>query len=273
LASPVDVDNEAQDEDEIRQSDSFNELAEQAHRIALQVIDEIDVPLPTTKTLVPFATPSYPNEIESRTVLVSNLDPQTRPQQFFAAVSRFGEVECLSTENISRGVASVKFYDLRSAYRLRGSSHSVLGGNRGCAFAFGPTDSGSDEGEGSQNKGTIIVSNIGNGVSDEVVVSVFGVSGQIREVRRSPGKESRRFVEFWDKRSAARCVSEMNGRFVDDFQRTISVDFSRPGGFRARVLALPGNHLPTVERCSREMRVPLFDAWVEGRERVAVRKY
>jgi hypothetical protein len=227
----------------------------QAKLFALKLIGESGPDDLVETTKIKFETPFYPNEIESRTVLVSNLPSETTMDDFLKAISSFGDVESVSTEKIGRGLASVKFYDLRDAYRLRASSMSVHG--RTSLVAFGPTETVSETGS-SVNTGTIIVFNVGLGVTDEVIEKVFEVFGNVREIRRSPGKDRQRFIEFWDKRNANEALTRLQGQFVRELKGKLSIDFSRPGGFRAKVKQLSRNRLPTIERCCHESKLELF---------------
>jgi RNA recognition motif-containing protein len=242
LATPPD-----NDEERIIRDDSFHKLEQQAEFMALELIGETVQEIELKPRRVKFELRSYPNELESRTVLVSNLPPDTTEAALMENGGLFGDVQSVSITKINRGLASINFYDLRSAYYLRASSMRI--GGRQCFLAFGPREIEADS-CGVMNNGTIVVFKIGTGVEDEVVEQVFETFGDVREVRRSPGKEHQRFVEFWDKRSAQKAFEQMNHKFVSGLKGKVVIDFSRPGGFRAKVTQLPGNHVPSIERRS-----------------------
>jgi RNA recognition motif-containing protein len=146
--------------------------------------------------------------------------------------------------NVTKRLASVKFYDLRSAHLLR--DEDVVFEHRHCVVAFGPTDKVVDK-KRPPNNGTIVVFGLGAGVTNDTVEEVFEGFGEIREVRDCPGKPKQRFVEFWDQRAAASALSVLSHQMVQKLGGRIEIQFSRPGGFRLTTTALEGNSVPRIE--------------------------
>jgi hypothetical protein len=190
----------------------------------------------------------YPGEIESRVILVTNIAEDTTVADFAKKVSRFGDIDWLDTAALNRGIATVKFPDLRCSHRLRSASMSFSG--RLCIVRFGPSEPVTNP-KKPPNAGTLVVFRIGNGVDNETVSSVFGRFGDIREIRDCPQRDSQRFVEFWDQRSAEKARNALNKKFVDELNGHVVVDFSRPGGFRTNISSLENNAVAIIERPKR----------------------
>lgn len=53
-------------------------------------------------------------------------------------------------------------------------------------------------------------------------------AGAVKETRETPLKPTHKFVEFYDTRDAGRALAGLNGK--EYFGRTLSIQFSRPGG-------------------------------------------
>jgi hypothetical protein len=189
-----------------------------------------------------FPTPHYPGELESRSVLLTNITLGTSHADFIKAVKRFGDVDDCSFENFGLGKASVRFYDIRNAYTLR--AHSVSLNGRRCIVRFGPCDR--VDTYQPANNGAIAIFGIGKNVPDEKIHSVCCSFGDVREIRECPGKPTQRFVEFWDTRAAEAAKNKLDKQQIPALGRRISVDFSRPGGFRAGVHELENNRLPAI---------------------------
>jgi hypothetical protein len=200
----------------------------------------------TPKKKVIFVTPQYPNEIESRRVMISHIHAQTNREELEAALSKFGEVASIWFD-AAEHCAAVKFYNLKDAHDLR--REGIRFHDRICFVAFGPTEAVADK-KNPPNNGSIIVGGIGAGVADETVEEVFEAFGEVREVRGCPGKPSQRFVEFWDQKAAERAVLSLNKKMVSKLDGRLWIQYSRPGGFLQNITGLERNRVPTVKPAS-----------------------
>lgn len=80
------------------------------------------------------------------------------------------------------------------------------------------------------NEGTLVVFNLNSSVSNEELHQIFGVYGEVKEIRENPLKHHYRFVEFYDVRAAEAAFRALNKR--DIAGNRIKLVPSRPGGAR-----------------------------------------
>jgi hypothetical protein len=182
-----------------------------------------------------------PGEMESRTLLLSNLDPQTTGAELFEAMGRFGEVNSVDVAQAKFGFAVVRYFDIRAAHAAR--RHRVHLRGRMLLAAFGPTFP-IVKPRRPPNNGTIIIFHLRSAVSNDAIAAEFSVFGEIRQIRSAPGKFTQRFIEFFDLRAAQAAVTATRGKKM--FNSKIYVEFSLPDGFRRASDKRP--KLPTVER-------------------------
>jgi hypothetical protein len=202
--------------------------------------------------------PVYYNEIENRTILVSNIHPDTTPDEFFALMQRFGETQTVDVDNLHSGRASVTFYNLWSAHEFRawGAGGSKVG-DRVWMVRFAPPKEPKDNGK-VENCGTIVIFGLNPGTSIDQLSLAFGQFGNIREIRRSPGNDRNAFIEFWDLRSAERAVIGTNHKKISALGVRISTEFSIPGGFRKIAPKVLKDVVPSIERRDRKSSILSF---------------
>jgi RNA recognition motif-containing protein len=200
--------------------------------------------------------PQYCNELESRTILVSNIHEATTKERFSEIVSPYGEIKAIDVSDLASGDASVTFFDLRSAHRLRAAIPQALSVHGRCwCVRFAPPNRlipiGTEPSPKTRkvpNTGTIVVFQLKSGTSDETIRSVFSQYGEIREIRWAAGKDTQVFVEFWDLRAAARAKKATNRRKIPELGAKIATDYSKPGGFRKEAPNILRDVCPKIER-------------------------
>jgi hypothetical protein len=180
----------------------------------------------------------YLGEIESRTIVISVLDPLAPPKKLHEVASSFGDVAMMTFE--SHGYVTVRFFDLRAARTMRGCL-IVLNGHE-LSVHYGP-QLPIENPKKPPNNGTIVLFHLAPDVQDEMLTEEFGKYGEVRQVRATPHRTNQKFIEFWDSRDAQKAAEEMNGRWI--FGTRIAVDFSLPGG--CRKMAEPPK-VPTIQR-------------------------
>jgi hypothetical protein len=182
-------------------------------------------------------------EFESRMIQIYNVHQETTHDDLVTAFAGYGDIDSIDVSNAPLGIASVKFCDLQVALQARYAKLSVRG--RNLLLTFGPQDPVENPRK-PPNNGTIVVFHLRNGVTDDQIRGEFSKFGEIRQIRSAPGKQSQRFVEYWDIRSAHRALKKMRGKKV--FDSKISVEFSLPGGHHKAQIPIPTLRLPTIER-------------------------
>ncbi|KAA6386625.1 MAG: hypothetical protein EZS28_017849 [Streblomastix strix] len=78
---------------------------------------------------------------------------------------------------------------------------------------------------------TLVIFNLDESVSDEILYQQFVRYGSIREIRSTPLRMTHRFVEFNDVRYAKNALLSENGRDIIR-GRTMKIEYARPGGMR-----------------------------------------
>jgi RNA recognition motif-containing protein len=149
--------------------------------------------------------------------------------------------------DFTNGSASVKYYDLRSAYCFRAAE--IVFHKQHCFVAFAKADELFDK-RAPPNNGTIVVFRLKPKLTDETIEKVFNEFGDIREIRDCPGKPTQRFIEFWDLRAAEIAADPTTRPGLSALGQKIDIQFSRPGGYRASVNGLERNSVPIIQRRS-----------------------
>jgi hypothetical protein len=196
----------------------------------------------------------YPGEIESRTLIVSRLDPLAPPKKLHEVASSFGDVAMMTFE--SHGYVAVRFFDLRAARTMRGCL-IMLNGHE-LSVCYGP-QLPIENPKKPPNNGTIVLFHLAPDVQDEMLTEEFGKYGEVRQVRATPHRTNQKFIEFWDSRDAEVALVETNGQFV--LGSRIAVEFSLPGGHR-RAAEQQAQRLPTIERTVAKRPISLFGSFV-----------
>ncbi|KAE8811721.1 Protein terminal ear1 [Hordeum vulgare] len=234
---------------------------------------QIGLPVPTVAT-TPVDGPA------GRAVVLSLLPPHTPELEVARAMAAFGDVRTVDAPALaSEGVATVHFFDLRSAENAVTAVREqhmrqqcrlsqlyaapaawppqppawdwhqddcrglVLGQAVWAHFAAASTlpDDGA-------NRGSLVVLNSLPDVSVSELRQAFEAYGPLKDVRESAQRPNHKFVEFFDTRDAARALAELNGR--DFFGHRLILEFTRPSipGIRRRGFVSPRPTAPTPPR-------------------------
>jgi RNA recognition motif-containing protein len=185
-------------------------------------------------------------DIESRAIQFTNLDPQTTTKDILEMLKAYGEIESVDLSNIIAGTAIVRFYDVRVSQAVRRTRFCFR--NRCLGVTYGPPLEISNPRK-PPNNGTIVVFHLRKGIPEDGIHKEFAPFGAIRQIRCAPGKLTQRFIEYYDVRAAQAAVTGMKGKKI--FKSKISVEFSLPGGFKKTQDQVVSPRLPTIERASR----------------------
>jgi hypothetical protein len=228
---------------------SYAAELEQSFQWLLTLVDDCD----PGKRATP--RPGISFELEDRRLEITNFDPdRTTEDKLTAEGSRYGEIEFVDMSERMFGKLFVKFYDLRSAYKMK--SARVVIGNHRWLIQYAPPEVIVDR-KHPPNTGTIVLFADHPDIPREVFYAEFTQYGEIREIRSAvsqygKGKKVKvtyqYFVEFWDIRASQRAFERAKARGY--FGRQIPVEFSRPGGYRKNPTPFMANRIPTVARKS-----------------------
>jgi RNA recognition motif-containing protein len=190
-----------------------------------------------------------PGEFESRTLIVSILPVElvfdNRLQYFIERT--FGTLKDFTVFETQR-IIVVQFFDLRHARAMRWSQTFYRGIQ--LQMIYGPCEAVTNPRK-PPNNGTLVLFHVKADVSDSDLVREFGKYGRIREVRKTPQKQTQRFVEYWDTRDAEAALENVNGKYL--FGTRMVLEFSLPGGYRKRLESAT----PTIERKTRSVSLQI----------------
>jgi RNA recognition motif-containing protein len=170
------------------------------------------------------------NEIENRTLLVSNLEPDTQLEEIERVFKAAGAVRTIDSSTLENGSVSIEYFDLRHANQMRTTPVLVNGAAVSLSYAPLPRI---DDPRNPPNNGTIVVFHLPAGITNQQIEATFGPFGEIRQVRGTPSKPNQKFVEYWDIRDAQKALDALNGQYL--MGSRVSIEFSLPGGFRRNV--------------------------------------
>jgi hypothetical protein len=192
------------------------------------------------------------SELEDRRVEISNFDPETTTQDTVLSEGlRHGHVESVDMSESRSGRIIVKFSDLRHAYAMRRATIRCSGFTWQLQFAHPEKIADPKK---PPNNGTLVLFHVPSNVTDAMLIAEFGKYGDIREVR---SRQDQRFVEFWDTRACESAMTAVKGTKL--FGSRISVEYSRPGGFRKNPDAFLSHRKPVVARVARRKVRPAID--------------
>ena len=187
-------------------------------------------------------------ELPSRCIMMSNVPEDVSKEEMTYLFAQFGEYESFDLSKINEGVANVTFYDLESAERMRISKISLH--NRCIVTIFGEEQMVIKDPKHPPNNGTLVAFHVPPDLTENEIIDLFSPFGKIRGVRRTPNKETQRFIEFYDKRKAERAMKYFNSNvlIIKGRKHKISLEFSLPGNYRANNAKFYQTKLPTIQR-------------------------
>ena len=191
------------------------------------------------------------NEIENRTLFISNLSPQITLDEIKQVFDPNNNSKSIDTSNLkTNNSITIEYFDLRQAQTIKrkynGATINLPSsyGSGPVSVTFAPLKKIPDP-RRPPNNGTIVVFHLPAGVTEAHIEKSFSCFGQIREIRGTPQKPGQRFIEFWDTRDAEAALNALNGKYV--MGSKVSIEFSLPGGFRRNIQPLnimPGGDGP-----------------------------
>ncbi|KAJ6410517.1 hypothetical protein OIU84_007293 [Salix udensis] len=145
----------------------------------------------------------------SRTLFVRNINSNVEVSELKALFEQYGDIRTLYTASKHRGFVMISYYDIRAARNANETNPS----------------------EKDMNQGTLVVFNLDSSVTIDELRQIFGVYGEIKEIRESPHKHHHKFIEYYDIRAAEAALSALNRSDVAGKQ--IKIESGHPGGNRS----------------------------------------
>ena len=173
--------------------------------------------------------------IENRSIIVSNIHRSTKEETIKEIFSKFGEISSIDLTDFFKGSVIVQYFDLRAAYLAKQHINATLVDGNILSVTFAPLPSIINY-KKPPNNGTISIFNLPKNITDEYLKSKFKEIGEIREIRKIPSHPDQKFIEFWDIRASKKAKSTWNKKYMMGSQ--INIQFSIPGGFRKSTFIL-----------------------------------
>ncbi|GAB4828525.1 hypothetical protein Ancab_018184 [Ancistrocladus abbreviatus] len=167
-------------------------------------------------------------EHQSRTLFVRNINSNVEDSELRAVFEHYGDIRTLYTACKHRGFVMISYYDIRAAQNAMNALQNKPLRHRKLDIHYSiPKDNPSDK---DVNQGTLVVFNLDSSVSDDNLHQIFGVYGEIKEIRETPHQSNQKFVEFYDVRAAEAALHALNQS--DIAGKRIMLEPSRLGGAR-----------------------------------------
>ncbi|KAG6554691.1 hypothetical protein Mapa_003709 [Marchantia paleacea] len=171
-------------------------------------------------------------EHPSRTLFVRNINSNVEDTELRALFEQYGAIRTLYTACKHRGFVMISYYDIRSARSAMRALQNKPLRRRKLDIHFSiPKDNPSDK---DVNQGTLVVFNLDASVSNDDLRQIFGVYGEVKEIRETPHKRHHKFIEFYDVRAAEAALRALNRS--DIAGKRIKLEPSRPGGARRSLM-------------------------------------
>lgn len=182
---------------------------------------------------VPGSTVEHPlGEHPSRTLFVRNIDSNVEDEELSALFEQYGPKRSMYTQCKHRGFVMISYYDIRHAKNAMKHLQGKLLKRRKLDIHYSiPKDNPSEK---DLNQGTLVVFNLDPSITNEELKNIFGVYGEIKEIRETPNKKHHKFIEFYDIRDAERAMKNLNKTEIRG--KKIKIEPSRPGGARKGLL-------------------------------------
>ncbi|KAI3719716.1 hypothetical protein L6452_20618 [Arctium lappa] len=171
-------------------------------------------------------------EHPSRTLFVRNINSNVEDSELRTLFEQYGDIRTLYTACKHRGFVMISYYDIRAARTaMRALQNKPLRRRKLDIHYSIPKDNPSDK---DINQGTLVVFNLDPSVSCDDLLQIFGVYGEVKEIRETPHKRHHKFIEYYDVRGAEAALRSLNRS--DIAGKRIKLEPSRPGGARRNLM-------------------------------------
>ncbi|PIN11160.1 Apoptosis-promoting RNA-binding protein TIA-1/TIAR (RRM superfamily) [Handroanthus impetiginosus] len=170
-------------------------------------------------------------EHPSRTLFVRNINSNVEDSELRTLFEQYGDIRTLYTACKHRGFVMISYYDIRAARNAMKALQNKPLRRRKLDIHYSiPKDNPSEK---DINQGTLVVFNLDSSVSNDELREIFGVYGEIKEIRETPHRSQHKFIEFYDVRAAESALRALNRSDIAGKQ--IKLEPGRPGGFKRLV--------------------------------------
>ncbi|KAA8540620.1 hypothetical protein F0562_024461 [Nyssa sinensis] len=167
-------------------------------------------------------------EHPSRTLFVRNINSNVEDSELRVLFEQYGDIRTLYTACKHRGFVMISYYDIRAARNaMRALQNKPLRCRKLDIHYSIPKD---DSSEKDINQGTLVVFNLDSSVSNYELRQIFGIYGEIKEIRETPHKHHHKFIEFYDVRAAEAALCAL--KRCDTAGKRIKLEPSHPEGTR-----------------------------------------
>ncbi|XP_031387567.1 protein MEI2-like 4 isoform X1 [Punica granatum] len=171
----------------------------------------------------------------SRTLFVRNIISDTEDSELRTLFEQYGDVCRLYTACKHRGFIVVSYYDIRAARKAMEYLQNRLIMGRKLDIHYSNSNDNPSQRDISQ--GTLIASNVDHGISNDELHHIFGVYGDIKEIRNIPYRNHQRSIEFYDNRHAEAAFHALDRSGIAGKQ--IKVEPIHPGGMKDLLQSAP----------------------------------
>ncbi|XP_034906217.1 protein MEI2-like 4 isoform X2 [Populus alba] len=174
-------------------------------------------------------------EHPSRTLFVRNINSNVEDFELKAVFEQYGDIRTLYTACKHRGFVMISYYDIRAAKNARKALQNRPLRRRKLDIHYSiPKDNPSEK---DFNQGTLVASNLDSSVSNDELRQIFGVYGEIKEIRETPNRSHFKLVEFYDVRAAEAALCALNKS--DIAGKRIKLEASHPRGLKRLSQQIP----------------------------------
>ncbi|XP_062230444.1 protein MEI2-like 3 [Phragmites australis] len=168
------------------------------------------------------------NKHPSRALIIKNINASIEDSELRVLFQQFGDVQTLYTCK-NHGFVTVSYYDIRSAENaMRALHNKALGLMNLDVQSSIPKEKVPNK---YPNNGILVVSIIDSSISNDDLLQILGVYGDVKEIFRAPTSCNKKFVEFYDVRAAEAAVNDLS---KDDMScPKIKVELSHSGGVKS----------------------------------------
>ncbi|KAI4336517.1 hypothetical protein L6164_015034 [Bauhinia variegata] len=173
--------------------------------------------------------------------------------EFAGAANHFLSVMEIFTLFIQRAII-ISYYDIRAAQNaIRALQNGPLRRMKLDIHYSIPKDNPSEK---DINEGTLMVFSLDSPVSNDELCHIFGVYGEIKEIREVPQRTHQKFIEFFDVRAAEAALGALNGS--DIAGKRIKVTPGRSGAAKHMAQQIhPGLEQEKYNLCMNQSSPPL----------------
>ncbi|TVU18435.1 hypothetical protein EJB05_34536 [Eragrostis curvula] len=167
------------------------------------------------------------NNHPSRYLIVKNINTSIEDSELRLLFQQYGDIQTLHASCKNHGFVTVSYYDIRAAQNAMRALHNKPLRKMNLDVHFSIPELTSQD----PNNGILTVSISDSSISDDDLLQVLGVYGDVKEIWKAPTHCNKKLVEFFDVRAAEAAFNSLNKGDVSCLK--IKVEHSSYGGARS----------------------------------------